>query len=145
MRRAWFIRIGLAAGLAALLAYLYDPPWIGNTTSGPRAWEAREPGTVFRWTTGRASFFIPGTATSVVIPMRSGFPGPGNAPVTVDVFLDDRFLTTITLSDPGAWVRSELPLGRRLSRRRFRRVDLHVSRVVGDRLLGVMIAPATGW
>jgi len=144
MSRRRFIRAVAIVGLAAAaLDYLYDPPWIGNMTSGLRAWETREPGTVFRWTTGRASFFIPSTATSVVIPMRSGLPGPGNAPVTVDLFVDDRFLTTLTLSDPDAWLRSELPLGRRLTHRRFRRIDVHVSRVVGDRLLGVMIAPPT--
>src|SRR5206468_1158939 len=55
-------RLRLAAATAALagaLAYLHDPPWAGRVTSGLRPWEENPPGTFFRWTTGRASFFVP--------------------------------------------------------------------------------------
>jgi hypothetical protein len=134
-----------ALAMAAVLAYLYDPPWIGNVTSGMREWDYSQPGTVFRWTTGRASLFIPGDATAVMIPLRSGFPGPLGGPVPVEIRVDGRFLATITLTDPEAWVRQELPLGRRKTHRRFRRIDLHVPRVIGQGLLGVMTGPPTIW
>jgi hypothetical protein len=135
--------IAALIALIAALAYLRDPPWIGDVTSGMRGWDYGVPGTVFRWTNGRASLFIPSDATAVMIPLRSGFPGPGGAPVTVEIRVDGRFLTTITLTDPESWVRDELPLGRRASHRRFRRIDFHVSRVIPERLLGVMTGPPT--
>jgi hypothetical protein len=131
--------------LFAALAYLYDPPWIGGVTSGMRGWDYGVPGTVFRWTNGRASLFIPSDARAVMIPLRSGFTGPRGEPVTVEIRVDGRFLTTIILTDPESWVRHELPLGGRSSRRRFRRIDFHVSRVIQERLLGVMTGPPTIW
>jgi hypothetical protein len=131
--------------LVAALVYLRDPPWLGDVTSGMRPWEENPPGTVFRWTTGRASFFIPGNATWVMLPLRSGFPGPNGGAVTVEVRVDDRYLATITLTDPDAWVRQELPLGRKTSGRRYRRIDLFVNRIVGWRLYGVMTGPAQVW
>jgi hypothetical protein len=146
MSRRSLKAIAGAVAVFAALAYLYDPPWIGGVTSGMREWEyPPAPDTVFRWTTGRASLFIPSDATAVMIPLRSEIPGPDGKPVTVEIRVDDRSLTTITLRDPQSWVRHELPLGRRPTRRRFRRIDLYVSRVVGWRLLGVMTGPPTIW
>ena len=77
--------------------------------------------------------------------MRSVFPGPGGAPVRVEIRADDRFLATIELVDPQTWVRPELPLGRSRGHRRFRRIDLRVSRVVGERLFGVITGQPTIW
>jgi hypothetical protein len=145
MSRRSLKAIAAAVAVIAALAYLYDPPWMGNVTSGMRGWDYGVPGMVIRWTNGRASLFIPSDAKAVMIPLRSGFPGPNGEPVTVDISVDGRFLTTITLTDPAAWVRHELPLGRRTSRRRFRRIDFHVSRVIQERLLGVMTGPPTIW
>jgi len=124
--------------VAAAAAYLHDPPWAWRAASGLRSWEEDPPGTFFRWTSGRASFFVPAGATAMTIPLRAVFPGPGGAPTTVDVRVDDRWLATIALPDPSAWVRPHLPLGRAASGRRFRRVDLRVNRVVGPFVLGVM-------
>ena len=127
-----------AVVVAALLAYLYDPPWIGGVTSGLRPWERDESGTVFRWTNGRASFFVPSSATTVTIPLRSGVPGPLMGEVPVEIRVDDRFLAAIVLTDARAWVRPELPLGTRPTRRRFRRIDLHTPRAFGEGVRGVM-------
>jgi hypothetical protein len=53
--------------------------------------------------------------------------------------VDDRWLADIELPRPDAWVRTSLPLPRKATRRRFRRVDLHISRTaVGPFILGVM-------
>jgi hypothetical protein len=131
------LRVACALVVFAAAFHLYDPPWAGNVSSGFRAWEEDPPGTRFRWTAGRASFFVPADASSLTLPLRAVFPGPAGGPTTVDVRVDNRFLTTISLPDPDAWVRTRLPLGRS-SRRHFRRVDLNVNRVVGPFVLGVM-------
>jgi hypothetical protein len=131
-------RAAAALTLLGLAFYLFDPPWAAIVTSGLRPWEEDPPGTRFRWTAGRASFFVPSDATSMTLPMRAVFPGPAGAPTMVDVRVDNRFLATIELPDPSVWVRTQLPLGRQTSRRRVRRVDLNVNRVVGPFVLGVM-------
>jgi hypothetical protein len=145
IRPSWLRAAAGGAVLAGALTYLYDPPWAGRVTSGLRPWEENPPGTFFRWTAGRASFFIPATATSILLPLRSVFPGPGGSPVSVEIRADDRLLATIELTDPQTWVRTELPLGRRRGHRRFRRIDLRVSRVVGERLFGVVTGQPTIW
>ena len=134
------LRIGATLLLVlAAAAYLRDAPWIGRMTSGMRDWEEDPPGTRFRWTAGRASFFVPSHATAMTLPLRSVFRGPLDAPVTVSVAVDDRWLADIELRDPATWVRTPLPLPTKPTSRRFRRVDLHVSRtVVGAFVLGVM-------
>jgi len=142
-RNAMVVAGGIA--LIGALAYLYDPPWIGNVTSGMREWDYSQPGMVFRWTAGRASLFIPSDAKAVMIPLRSGYPGPGTGVVPVEIRVDGRFLATIALTDPDAWVRQELPLGNRRTHRRFRRIDLHVPRTVGEGVRGVMTGPPTIW
>jgi len=134
----------LAAGIACVLivfalGYLRDPPWAGRITSGMRGWEEEPPGTRFRWTTGRASFFVPSDATAMTLPLRAVFPGPNGRPVMVSVSVDDRWLATIELPHPDEWVPAVLPLPRQPPSRRFRRVDLHVNRTaVGVFILGVM-------
>jgi hypothetical protein len=129
--------VGLLAALA-LLGYLHDPPWMGGVTSGLRGWEQDPPGTFFRWTTGRATFFVPSTATTMTVPLRGVFPGPNGTPVSVELRDDDRLLATIELTDPDAWVRPTMPLKKAVGGRRFRRIDLKISRVVGPFFLGVM-------
>jgi len=138
-RTSFLIAAGVAILLIALAAYLRDPPWAGNITSGMRAWEEDPPGTRFRWTAGRASFFVPSNATTMTLPMRAVFPGKNGQPVVVSVSVDDRWLANVELADPNAWLKPSLPLPRRSSSRRFRRVDLRVNRTaVGVFILGVM-------
>jgi hypothetical protein len=135
-------RKGLVAGAALLvcgLAYLRDPPWLGQVTSGMLRWEEDPPGTRFRWTIGRATFFVSSDATAMTLPLRAVFPGPNGRPVIVRVSVDDRWLADIELPRPDEWVRASLPLPRKATSRRFRRVDLHISRTaVGPFILGVM-------
>lgn len=129
------------AGIAALaaLAYLYDPPWADRVTSGMEAWSKDTQGTFFRWTAGRASLFVPASATSLLLPLRT----PNvNRTVAVEIWVDDRFLATIQLTQPDVWVRQELPLGRQRTRRSFRRVDLRVDGVLGR---GIMTGQPTVW
>jgi hypothetical protein len=123
-------------------AYLRDPMWVGSVSSGFRAWEEDPPGTRWRWTLGRASFFIPSDATSLTLPVRALFPVPAGTPVVVRVSVDDRFLTDVVLTDGPSWVQAAIPLPRRPNGRRHRRIDLHVSRTIGPFLLGVQVGEA---
>jgi hypothetical protein len=144
MTRGRWIRTAAGALAAiAVLAYLYDPPWMGGVTSGLRPWEEDPPGTLFRWTYGRATFFVPSNATTMTVPLRAVFPGPNHVPVTVEMRDNGRLLATIELRDPDAWVRTTVPLKRAAGRRRFRRIDLRVSRVVPPFALGVMTGEIT--
>jgi hypothetical protein len=136
-RANWFRTAAALLVAVGLLAYLYDPPWMGGVTSGLRGWEQDPPGTFFRWTTGRATFFVPSNVSTMTVPLRAVFLGPNGTPVQVELRDDDRLLTTIELTDPDAWVRTTIPL-KRAGRRRFRRIDLRISRVVGPFYLGVM-------
>jgi hypothetical protein len=121
------------------LVYLRDPPWAGHVTSGLSGWREDPPGTRFRWTAGRATFFVPREATRMTLPLRAVFPGPSGRPTIVRVSVDDRWLADIELPRPDEWVRPSLPLPRKPTSRRFRRVDLHVNRTaVGPFILGVM-------
>jgi hypothetical protein len=137
-RQRWIKAVVSVMAAAAVVAYLYDPPWMGGVTSGLRPWEEDPPGTRFRWTAGRGTFFVPSSATSMTLPLRAVFPGPDGTPVTVDVRDDGRLLATIELNNPEAWIRTTVPLKRYAGRRRFRRIDLRVSRVVPPFALGVM-------
>ena len=137
-RRTWITASVGALALVAVIAYLHDPPWLGGVTSGLRTWEQDPPGTFFRWTAGRATFFVPSSATTMVLPLRAVFPGPNGAPVRVEVRDDGRLLATIELGDPEAWIRTTMPLKHEAAGRRFRRIDLRVSRVVPPFNLGVM-------
>jgi hypothetical protein len=134
----WIKAVVSVLAAVAAAAYLYDPPWMGGVTSGLRPWEEDPPGTLFRWTAGRGTFFVPSGATSMTLPLRAVFPGPDGTPVTVEVRDDGRLLATIELNDPEAWSRTTVPLKHYAGRRRFRRIDLRVSRVVPPFALGVM-------
>ena len=79
--------VAVAALLVLGLAYLRDPPWLGEVTSGMLRWEEDPPGTRFRWTIGRASFFVSSAATGMTLPLRAVFPGPNGRPVIVRVFV----------------------------------------------------------
>jgi hypothetical protein len=136
--RYWIGAAAVLIASALALGYLYDPPWIGGVTSGLRPWEEGPAGTLFRWTAGRATFFVPSNVATMIVPLRSVFPGPNGAPVRVEIRDNGRSAATIVLSDPEEWVRATVPLRSTGGRRRFRRIDLRVSRVVNPYVLGVM-------
>ena len=138
IRRRRAARIVSALAVVAALAYLHDPPWLEGVTAGMRPWEQDPPGTLFRWTMGRATFYVPTNASTITVPMRSLFPGPNGAPVQVELRDDGRLLATVELAMPDEWVRQTLPFKPYTGGRRLRRIDLRVSRVVPPFNLGVM-------
>ena len=142
-RRRWIAAACIVVAAAAALAYLRDPLWIGDVTSGFRPWEEDPPGTVFRWTAGRATFFVPSSAATMTLPLRAVFPGPNGTPVRVAIREDGDLLGTIDLTAPDAWVAPTLTLKPMPGGRRFRRIDLSVSRVVPPFTLGVMTGRVT--
>ena|SRR5579872_4000249 len=130
----------VAFAAAAASAYLYDPAWTANVTSGMREWEEDPPGTRFRWTSGHASFFVDGDGRSVTLPLRAAIPlNAGQPPVVVSVSVDDRWLTDVELKDADRWMRPTLPLPPARGWRRHRRIDLRVSRVSPYMNLGVQV------
>jgi hypothetical protein len=125
-RRHWAAGISAAVALAALLASLRDPPWLVNVSSGLGAWRVDGSGVTFRPMGGRGSFFVPAEAERVAIPVRAPFRSPADWPITATFFVDDRAVEQLVLSD-GTWRTVVIPL-RRASRRRVRRIDIHVDR-----------------
>ena len=140
MSRSRLLAVVVAVAVTSAAAcYLYDPPWIGGATSGMRPWEEDPPGTHFRWTDGRASFFVPSGAVTMTLPIKAWFPGANGEPVRVNVAVDDRWLTEIVVRNPAAWEETTVPLPRRLTHRRYRRVELRVSRTMKLFNLGVAV------
>jgi hypothetical protein len=131
-------RLVVTVLLLVALAVLRDPPWAGAVASGFRPWEEDPPGTRFRWTAGRASFFVPADAISMTVPLRTAFTGTGGSPTEVEIRSDGRWLATVRLPILDTWVEETLPLGGRTTRG-YRRIDLRVSRVVPPYMLGVMV------
>ena len=119
--------------------YLYDPPWVADMTSGILNWEEEPPGTRFRWTKGHATFFAPSDASAITLPLRSWFPDPRRIPVIVSVSVDDRWIADVTLPSQNDWGSSTLPLPRHTTHRRYRRIDLRISRTVPPLGLGVAL------
>jgi hypothetical protein len=148
MTRRWLIgfMIGGAAVVAAF-AYLRDPLWIGDLTSGLQPWTIDSDQQRVRWTTGRASFYVPSTATQMTLPFRAIEPR-SDRPVTIDVSVDDRWLATILIPDrpkPQSleFVTTTVPLPHRATGRRFRRVDLRVHRWLKELHQGVQMGELT--
>ena len=124
--------------VGAGLAYLRDPPWVGSVTSGLRGWEVEPSGSRFRWTSSHATFYVPSDASTMTLPLKGVFSETDGRPGTVDVSVDDRWQAAFTLAD-SQWIRPRLPLARRPTNRRYRRIDLRVSRTLGPRNVGVKL------
>ena len=135
--RAIFVLAGVAL-VAGALAYLRDPPWLERLTFGMREWR-EEDGVRFRWTWGHATWFVRSDAREMTLLLRSVFPSDSDRPVTVTVSADDRPITIVTLDDPSRWTRAVVLLPRRATGRRVRRIDLRVSRTVGEGNYGVQL------
>lgn len=131
----------VVAGLTAAAIYLHDPPWVAGLTHGFGPVFVDAHGERIRWTMGRGSFFVPSDATAMTLRVRPHKPLPPN-PITVDVRVDNRPLSIITLPsplhpNPDDWVVVKLPLPRRHTSRHFRRVDIRVRHWLDSFYLGV--------
>lgn len=109
------------------LAYLHDPPWLIGVSSGLTVWETDPEGIRYRWTRGRASFFVPADSGVVTLQLRSVKDTPSDWPITATITIDDRPAELIRFDDE-RWrsVRLRLPAP---GRRSVRRVDIRLDRV----------------
>ena len=110
--------------LAAALAWLYDPPWLIDQTTGLRRWEEQD-GRRFRWSGAHASFFVPSSVAGFDMPLSTTFSDRDNRPMMVTVSVDDSVAARVILTAPG-WsrVRVALPPA---GRRKVRRIDVRTS------------------
>jgi hypothetical protein len=115
--------LGSAVVLVGLLAYLRDPGWLINVSSGLGPWRTDAAGVRFRRMGGRGSFFVPADAEAVVVPVRAPFRSPSDWPITATFFVDDRPVERTVLGD-GTWRNVRIPLVRATGRR-VRRIDIH--------------------
>ena len=127
--RRVLLGIVMVIALAAVLAYLRDPPWLIDVTSGLSAWEIDERGTRYRWTSGHSSFFVPSDSRYIVLTMRAVRDTPGDWPIIATVTIDDRPAQQVEFDDE-AWRVLKLVLPRRGSRA-VRRIDIKLNRLRG--------------
>lgn len=128
--------------LAVLLVWLRDPPWVGRVTSGLGPVVADIDGRPVRRTRGHAVFYIPSSAATLAIPLRAHRIRRGFL-LTVRVSIDDALVDEIVIADE-RWHVSKVAVGRlRATSRRYRRVDLRLSRTWGPRLAGVLLGQVT--
>jgi hypothetical protein len=116
--------------VAGILWYLRDPAWLAGVESGFGRWETSGDGVRYRWIAGHASFFVPATASAIVIPARTTF-APGDPPTTVSIAIDDRAADALVLTDD-AWQLRRLRMPPPPGSRRLRRIDIRVNRLRGD-------------
>jgi hypothetical protein len=96
-----------------------------------------------RWTRGHAVFYIPSSAATLAIPLRARRPRRGFLPVTVRVSIDDVLVDEIVIADE-QWQVSNVAVGRMAGTwRRYRRVDLRLSRTLGPQRAGVLLGQVT--
>jgi hypothetical protein len=119
------IIVATCLAIAGALAYLYDPPWLIEQTTGLRAWERTAGGPRFRWSGGHASFFVPSDAGAFDLPVSTTFEAGADRPMMVTVSVDDDVVARLVLTD-ASWTRVHVvmpPPGRR----RVRRIDVRTS------------------
>lgn len=126
MTRRWWLRVALVGLVASGLAVLRDPPWLGDTLYGFYMPEVDGDGRAFRWTAGRASFFVPAGVARVAIDLG----GHDVYNVTVTIAIDGRPADRVELEDE--WKTVKLQIDSRPTSRRYRRIDLLCNRVIGD-------------
>lgn len=126
----------LSCAVAAALAWLYDPPWLIEQTTGLRRWEERD-GQRFRWSGAHASFFVSSSAGAFAIPVSTTF-ADGDRPMLVTVSVDDLVAARVILTDAG-WKRVTVRLPSP-GRRKVRRIDVRTS-ITREGNRGVRIGP----
>ncbi len=129
MTRRVLVLVVLAV-LGIAVWYLRDPAWLIDQSTGFRANERASDGTVFRWSGGHASFFVPSDAGIIRVPIATTFDAGGAAPMVVTMFVDEARAARLLLTDD-AWHTVTIPLPPRGSRR-VRRIDIRTSVVRED-------------
>lgn len=119
--------VAMLVALVAVLAYLRDPPWLLRVTSGLGHRSTDETGQTYRWTGGRASFFVPSEARTLELTMRALKGTAADWPINATISVDGRPSELVPFPDD-AWRRVRIRLPPR-GGRRVRRIDIHLDRV----------------
>jgi hypothetical protein len=127
----------LAAGAA--LAYLRDPPWLGQLSGGLVAGGVDESGVAYRRMEGHAWFFVPSTVTVVDVPIRLVLTAEEPDPVRLRLTVNDQVQSVVTIGD-SRWTDltidcTRVPAGGRT----YRRIDLYANRVWPGGLTGLQL------
>jgi hypothetical protein len=123
-RRLVMLAVACAVAVGAL-AYLQDPPWLIDQTSGLRAWERPAGQPAFRWSGGHASFFVRADVGVFDMPDSTTFHDRDGRPMMVTVSVDDELVARVVLTD-GSWTRVHVVLPPP-GRRRVRRIDVRTN------------------
>lgn len=117
--------VAAAVALCGVLAYLHDPPWLIEQTTGLRPWQQRQDEPRYRWSGGHASFFVRADAGTIDIPLSTTFDRQDARPMMVTVSVDDEVTARVVLTD-ASWthVTAALPPP---GSRRVRRIDVRTS------------------
>jgi hypothetical protein len=124
MRRARLTIVLPFIAIACGLAYLRDPAWLADQTTGLRAWQRSGEGAMFRWSGGHASFFVPADARAIRVPIATTFPDSA-PPMVVTFFVDGVRAAGVILTD-GTWREVVVPMPPP-GWRRVRRIDVRTS------------------
>ena len=135
MRRAYVVFAATMAILIGAVYWLRDPAWLATVESGFGQWQVDAEQTKYRWTAGRASFFVPSSTSEIRIPVRPGRETDG-WPIVVTMSVDDRVVDRLSLTS-NVWHLSRVRLPPPGSRH-VRRIDIHVDRTI-DGSRGVQI------
>jgi hypothetical protein len=122
-RLVWTI-VWIAAAAAAL-AYLHDPPWLIDQTTGLRGWEQHAGEPRYRWSGGHASFFVRSDAAAIDVPISTTFDSGDARAMLVTISVDDEIAARLILTD-AAWRRVRVPLPAPAGRR-VRRIDVRTN------------------
>jgi hypothetical protein len=126
MVKARLSRVVIVLALAVgALAYLRDPFWLINQTTGLRTWEQPPGEPRYRWSGGHASFFVRSDAGIIEVPISTTFDARDDRPMLVTFSIDDKLAARAVLSQAG-WTRVRLTLPPPGSRR-VRRIDVRTS------------------
>jgi O-antigen ligase len=108
---------------------------VANVALGLSVWHHSEDGVRYRWAGDYSSFFVPGSARAVRLPLRNGF--VARSTVEVRIFLDGREADRVTLPADDLWREKRLMLRPRGDPPAFYKVELRVGLPGG----GTLMAP----
>lgn len=135
-RRRWLVAACACAASIVVLWLLRDPAWLASYDRGLFGVAVDESGREVRWTTSKASFYLPASASLIAFDVA----GRLEAGVRVSIFVDGQRVARVLAYPEWQTIRvasASLPA----SSRRHRRVDIQVAQTWGPERFGVKI----GW
>jgi len=136
--------IAIAIVIVGALAYLYNPPWLADYTTGLLPWDQESDGVRYRWTRARASLYVSASAERIDVPLAAWFRTGDRSPFVVDVRVDGVAAGRAVLADEH-WIHLTVRLPRTKTWRQLRRLDIAVNRTWEDAGYGVKLGEVSAW